>query len=64
LFLADKLAWDQPGLPPYDALVRAAMRDSLGRACLVHIEYCLENGLILMPHRQLLAALDWPYTVI
>jgi predicted HD superfamily hydrolase involved in NAD metabolism len=56
LFLADKLAWDQDGAPPYEALVTRAMEKSPGDAALTYIEYALKNGLILEPHPDLLAA--------
>ena len=59
LFIADKLAWDQEGLPPYDLPVRKALESSLEEACLVQIEYTLEHEMILMPHRWLKDALQW-----
>jgi len=59
LFLADKIAWDQPGEPPFLASVRAALPVSLKHACRVYIDYVMENGLILQPHHNLLAAREW-----
>ena len=56
VYLADKLAWDQPGEPPYRAEVEAALADSLEAAALAHIEYALAHGMILMPHRWLVEA--------
>ena len=56
VYLADKLAWDQPGEPPYLADVQAALKVSLERAALAHIDYALAHGMILRPHRWLLEA--------
>ena len=59
LFLADKIAWDQPGEPPFLALVENALRASLERACRVYLDYVMDNGMILQPHQDLLAAREW-----
>lgn len=59
VFLADKLAWDQPGEPPYRQVVEDALSLSLERACLAYIDYTMENGMILMPHGWLLEARAW-----
>lgn len=59
LYLADKLAWDQPGEPPFRACVEQALTRSLEAAARTHIEYALAHGMILLPHRWLLEALDW-----
>jgi HD superfamily phosphohydrolase YqeK len=59
LYIADKLAWDQPGFPPYENNVREALAVSLEAACLSHIDYVLSNGMILMPHTWLLEARNW-----
>lgn len=59
LFLADKIAWDQPGEPPFLAAVNAALQVSLRRACRVYIDFVMENGMILQPHEDLLAAQAW-----
>ena len=65
LFLADKLRWDQKGPPPFEAAVRKALCGSLERACLAYMDYALETGMILMPHRWLLEARQWliPFSV-
>jgi predicted HD superfamily hydrolase involved in NAD metabolism len=39
LFCADKLAWDQPGTPPYLAGMRAALDDSLQAATVVYLRH-------------------------
>lgn len=59
LFIADKIAWDQPGVPPFDAAVRAALEHSLERACLEYMTYMADNGKILYPHTLWSLALSW-----
>ena len=59
LFLADKIAWDQSGEPPFLAVVNAGLEVSLKKACLAYIDYVMDNGMILKPHRDLLAAREW-----
>jgi predicted HD superfamily hydrolase involved in NAD metabolism len=39
LFVADKLAWDQPGTPPYAEELRAALECSLDQATIFFINY-------------------------
>lgn len=56
LFLADKLAWDQAGVPPFAGAVRSALQVSLEEASLRYIDYVLDHGMILCPHRLLLEA--------
>lgn len=59
LFIADKIAWDQPGVPPFDAAVRAALERSLEDACLEYMTYMADNDKILYPHTLWSLALDW-----
>lgn len=59
VFLADKLAWDQPGRPHYEAAVREALQAGLPAACLLFLETILADGSLLMPHRWLLEAVQW-----
>lgn len=59
VFLADKLAWDQPGEPPFGSIIEEALHTSLERASLAYIDYVLARGMILMPHRWLLEARAW-----
>lgn len=59
LFLADKLAWDRAGTPPFEAVVTRALERSLARASLVYVDYALGNGMLLQPHRRLLEARKW-----
>jgi predicted HD superfamily hydrolase involved in NAD metabolism len=39
LFVADKIAWDQAGPPPYLAGLQAALEDSLEQAARFYLEY-------------------------
>lgn len=59
LFLADKLAWDQEGIPPFFDLVQRELKHSLSRATLAYIHFVLEHGMILFPHPWLLEAKGW-----
>ena len=59
LFIADKIAWDQPGIPPFDAAVRAALAHSLEDACLAYMTYMRDNDKILYPHTLWNLALNW-----
>jgi predicted HD superfamily hydrolase involved in NAD metabolism len=43
LFVADKLAWDQPGEPPYRAALEAALARSLDAAACVYLHYMWER---------------------
>lgn len=43
LFVADKLAWDQPGEPPYLAAVRGALERSLEAAALAYLQYLWDH---------------------
>lgn len=56
LYIADKIAWDQPGEPPYGAVVAAALERSLAAGCLAAMDYMFAHDMILMPHRWLLEA--------
>lgn len=59
LFLADKLAWDQPGTPPFEGVVRDALNGGLAAACLAYLDYVTEKGMLLMPHAWLTEAHAW-----
>jgi HD superfamily phosphohydrolase YqeK len=59
LFLADKIAWDQPGAPPYLEIVQRELSRSLCHAALAYIQFVLDHGLILCPHRWLAEAHEW-----
>lgn len=59
LFLADKLSWDQNGTPPFYDTLSLALEKSLAHACLVYINFVLDNGMILYPHQWLVEAKNW-----
>ncbi len=50
LFLADKLAWDQDGIPPFYDKVKNALNCSLEKACWEYMSYMNDNGKVLYPH--------------
>lgn len=43
LFVADKLAWDQPGSPPYLPALEVGLRHSLERAALAYLDFLMET---------------------
>ena len=57
LFVADKLAWDQPGTPPYADALQAALEQSLDQATLFFLTYLWERrDSLLVIHPWLRAA--------
>ncbi|GER90148.1 haloacid dehalogenase [Dictyobacter vulcani] len=57
LFVADKLAWDQPGIPPYDRELRAALAQSLDAATSFFVRYLWDRReALLVIHPWLRAA--------
>lgn len=50
LFIADKLAWDREGIPPFYEEVNAALAISLDAACWEYMKYMVEHDMILFPH--------------
>ncbi len=58
LFIADKLAWDREGLPPFYEEVNAALDISLEAACYKYMEYMVENDMILCPHDNWIEAYE------
>lgn len=59
LFLVDKLSWDQNGTPPFFDVVTSALEISLAHASLAYINFVLDNGMVLSPHRWLVDAKNW-----
>lgn len=51
IFLADKISWDQEGIPPYYEMLKELAAESLDKACFYYINYQFQNHLLLMPHR-------------
>ena len=56
LFLADKLAWDRGGTPPYYDEIRLALRTSLMHAAKEYFRYAFDNNMILYPHTWMIEA--------
>lgn len=59
LFLADKISWDQNGVPPYLEVINEALNTSLAQACYSYIRFVLDNNMILLPHKWLKEAEIW-----
>lgn len=55
LFIADKLAWDKSGKPPFYEEVNGALDISLEAAC---YKYMVDNDMILCPHDSWIAAYE------
>lgn len=51
LFIADKLSWDQEGLPPFYTIVNENLKQSLDAASLAYMDYIVVNKMILYPHK-------------
>lgn len=58
LFIADKLAWDKRGIPPFYEEVNAALDISQEAACYKYMEYMVENDMILCPHDNWIEAYE------
>lgn len=56
VFLADKLAWDQEGKPPYFDIVQHSVSISLDKGCYEFMKYQLDHHLLLMPHHWFMEA--------
>ncbi|MDI9498818.1 MAG: HD domain-containing protein [Bacillota bacterium] len=59
LFIADKLAWDQEGTPPYYDAVWSALDESLERASYVFMTFVMDNGMLLYPHKDWTLAYEY-----
>lgn len=59
VFIADKLSWDQDGVPPYYEIVKNELEVSLERSCLAYINYVMDNEMILYPHKWLLESREF-----
>ena len=47
VFVADKIAWDQPGIPPYHTELLSALEQSLDHAAFVYLRYLWERHVTL-----------------
>lgn len=59
LFLADKIAWDQKSIPPYDKELKEAIAISLEEGCYTFMKYQLDHQLLKMPHHWVIEAYDY-----
>lgn len=55
VFIADKIAWDQSGIPPYDKELKEALEKSLDAGVRVYINWLCQEDLLVM-HPWLAAA--------
>ena len=58
LFVADKLAWDQRGEPPFKGEMETALDTSLEAAAWAYLDYLLQSGKIQIPHPWMLEAYE------
>ena len=58
IFIADKISWDQKGVPSCDGLLKSATIEALDEACYLYIKYQFDNNLLVMPHRWLIEAYE------
>lgn len=56
LFIADKLAWDREGVPPFYEVVDNALAISLESACYEYMKFMVDNNMLLCPHDNWTAA--------
>ncbi len=59
LFIADKLSWDQEGIPPFYDIVIRNLSISLERTCLSYINYIIDNSMILHPHLWIIESKEY-----
>lgn len=58
IFIADKISWDQKGIPPYYEVLKSKVVESLDEACWFYIKYQFDNNLLLMPHQWIIEAYE------
>ncbi len=58
IFIADKISWDQKGVPSYDDLLKSGSTETLDEACYLYIKYQFDNNLLVMPHQWLIEAYE------
>ncbi|CEN77586.1 bis(5'-nucleosyl)-tetraphosphatase (symmetrical) YqeK [Paraclostridium sordellii] len=59
LFIADKISWDQEGVPPFYDIVIENLSISLEKACLSYINYIIDNNMILYPHSWIIEGKEY-----
>ncbi len=58
IFIADKISWDQKGVPSYDDLLKSGTVETLDKACYLYIKYQFDNNLLVMAHQWLIEAYE------
>lgn len=58
IFIADKISWEQKGVPSCDDLLKRATIEALNKACYLYIKYQFDNNLLVMPHQWLIEACE------
>ena len=58
IFIADKISWDQKGIPPYFDFLKSIVVESLDEACCFYIKFQFDNNLLLMPHQWIIEAYE------
>lgn len=58
IFIADKISWDQKGVPSYYDLLKSGVMESLDEACYFYIKYQFDNNLLVMPHQWIIEAYE------
>ena len=58
LFIADKLAWDREGIPPFYEDVDNALDISLELSCYKYMKFMVDNNMILCLHDNWIAAYE------
>jgi len=58
IFIADKISWDQKGVPSYDDLLKSGSVETLDKACYLYIKHQFDNNLLVMPHQWILEAYE------
>jgi predicted HD superfamily hydrolase involved in NAD metabolism len=56
LFVADKLAWDQRGEPPFKSAMESALEASLEAAAWAYLDFLMNSGKIQIAHPWMLEA--------
>ena len=64
IFIADKISWDQEGLPPYYDTLKQLAKQSPDEACFFYISYQFDHNLLLMPHRWIREAFEDLKTIL
>lgn len=58
IFIADKISWDQKGVPSYYEVLKSKAAESLDEASFFYIQYQFEHDLLLMPHQWIKEAYE------